>query len=128
MELLGENEPVAETETGDSYEVEVNVRKVINANLQSNKADLAKQLHVFGERRQILMFLTGPAGKGKSTTVIAAEVCRQPFCKVANIPRMDTTYVYNAYTGSATALVGGTTICKKARNNYAQNEPLPSSV
>ena len=94
LKVLDENKPVDETETGDSHEAKDTVRKVLNAKPQSKKADLDKHLHVFWGRKQLLMFITGPAGTGKSTAIKAAKVFCQQFCKVANILLMVTNYMY----------------------------------
>ena len=77
LKLLDENEPADETETGDYNEVQDKVMTAPNAKLYSKKGDLAKHLKAFGGREQLLMFLTGPAGAGKSTAVQAAKVCQQ---------------------------------------------------
>jgi hypothetical protein len=58
------------------------------------------------------MFLTGPAGSGKSTAVkIAQQFCYE-FCIAVGIMWSDKTIIFTAYTGLAASLFGGVTISK----------------
>ncbi len=60
------------------------------------------------------MFLTGPAGLGKSTSIkVARQFCYE-FCIAVGIMLMwsDKTFIFTAYSGSATSLFGGVTISK----------------
>ena len=127
LKLLDENEPADETGIRESHEVQDKIMTVLNTELNSMKGDLAKHLKALGGREQLLMFLTGPAGAGKSTADKVAEVFCQQFCEVANVPWMDTAYLYTAYTGSVAALFGDIIIYKKAEMKGGQTKPLPSS-
>ena len=82
---------------------------------------------MYGGWTQLFMLLTGPAGAGKSTAVKAAEQFCMQFCKFANIPWMDGTYLYTAYTGSAAAIFNGVTICKKARIKMKKTSHFPKN-
>ena len=61
---------------------------------------------------QLLLFLTGPAGAGKTTAIKAAERFCFEFCSSCNVLWSDTTFFYTAYTGSAASAFGGRTIIK----------------
>ena len=62
----------------------------------------------------MLLFLTGPAGAGKTTALKAAEQFCFEFCSPYNILWLDTSFFYTAtaYTGSAASASGGLTIVK----------------
>jgi hypothetical protein len=72
----------------------------------------------------MLMFLTGPAGSGKSTAVMVAHQFCHEFCLAVGIMYSDTTFLFTVYKGSAASLFGGVTISKATFLN--QNEPLRS--
>ena len=76
--------------------------------------DIIAKLKGRGGQDQLLMFLTGPAGSGKSTAMkIAQQFCYE-FCIAVGIMWSDKTFLFTAYTGSAASLFGGVTISKAA--------------
>ena len=76
--------------------------------------EVTKKLKARGGQDQLLMFLTGPAGSGKSTAMkIAQQFCYE-FCIAVGIMWGDKTFLFTAYTGSASSLFGGVTISKAA--------------
>ena len=76
--------------------------------------DIITKLKARGGQDQLLMFLTGPAGSGKSTAMkIAQQFCYE-FCIAVGIMWSDKTFLFTAYTGSAASLFGGVTISKAA--------------
>ena len=81
---------------------------------QSTKTSIVNQLKARGAQDQLLMFLTGPAGAGKSTAMMAASRFCFEFCLSVSVFWSDTSFLITAYTGSAASLVGGRTICKAA--------------
>ena len=76
--------------------------------------DVIKKLKARGGRDQLLMFLTGPAGSGKSTSMKVAQQFCYEFCIAVGIMWSDKTFIFTAYTGSAASLFGGVTISKAA--------------
>ncbi len=76
--------------------------------------DIVDKLQARGGQEQLIMFLTGPAGSGKSTAVRVAERFCYEFCLAVGIMWSDTTFLFTAYTGAAASLIGGTTISKTA--------------
>jgi len=76
--------------------------------------DLIDELQARGGEYQILMFLTGPAGAGKSTAVKVAQRFCFEFCRSVGNLWSDSTFLFTAYTGSAASLFGGVTIVKHA--------------
>ncbi|KAL7545894.1 hypothetical protein ACHAWF_009251 [Thalassiosira exigua] len=60
------------------------------------------------------MFLSGPAGAGKTTAVRIAEQFCFRFCMVVGNLWNDRTFLFTAYTGSAASACGGITIVKTA--------------
>jgi hypothetical protein len=88
----------------------------------ANIEDIIKQLKARGGREQMLMFLTGPAGSGKSTAVMVAQHFCYEFCLAVGAMWSDTTFLFTAYTGAAASLFGGVTISKAAFIN--QRKPL----
>ena len=76
--------------------------------------DVIEKLKTRGGRDQLLMFLTGPAGSGKSTAIKVAQQFCYEFCIAVGIMWSDKTFIFTAYTGSAASLFGGVTISKAA--------------
>jgi len=84
--------------------------------------DLVNRLKARGGQDQLLMFLTGPAGSGKSTAVMVAQQFCFEFCMAVGDMWSDKTFLFTAYTGLAASLFGGVTISKAAFIN--QRRPL----
>jgi hypothetical protein len=76
--------------------------------------DVIKKLKARGGHDQLLMFLTGPAGSGKSTAMKVAQQFCYEFCIAVGVMWSDKTFIFTAYTGSAASLFGGVTISKAA--------------
>jgi hypothetical protein len=70
-----------------------------------------------GAKEQLLMFLTGPAGLSKSTTMRVAEQFCYEFCVAVGVMWCERTFLCTAYTESAASLIGGITISKAAYIN-----------
>ena len=75
---------------------------------------LVRELKARGGQEQLLMFLMGPAGAGKSTAMLVARRFCFKFSQAVGTLWSDRTFLFTAYTGSAAMLVGGITICKSA--------------
>lgn len=73
---------------------------------------LKQELRERGGREQLLMFVTGFAGAGKSTAIKIAQKFCYEFCKATSIMWADNTFLFTAYTGSAAAAFGGVTTVK----------------
>jgi hypothetical protein len=58
------------------------------------------------------MFLTGPAGSGKSTARKVAQQFCYDFCLAVGVMWSDQTFLFTAYTRAAASLFGGITISK----------------
>jgi hypothetical protein len=91
-------------------------------NTVTNIEDIIKRLKARGGQEQMLMFLTGPAGSGKSTAVMVAQHFCYEFGLAVGAMWSDTTFLFTAYTGLAASLFGGVTILKAAFIN--QHKPL----
>lgn len=76
--------------------------------------DIITRLEARGGQSQLIMFLTGPAGSGKSTAVKVAQEFCYDFCLAVGVMWSDTTFLFTAYTGAAASLFGGVTISKAA--------------
>ena len=86
----------------------------MTTNDRNKMANVITELKARGGQDQLLMFLTGPAGAGKSTAVqVAKTFCFEFSVAVGNLWN-DNTFFYTAYTGSAASLFGGRTIVKAA--------------
>ena len=84
---------------------------------QQDNLDMAlliEQLKVHGAQDQLLMFLTGPVGAGKSTAMKVAKRFCFEFCFSLGVTWSEWTIVFTAYTGSVAMVIGGYTICKSA--------------
>lgn len=74
--------------------------------------DVIEELKARGGNAQLIMFLSGPAGAGKTKAVKTAEKFCYHFCKAVGSLWHDTTFLFTAYTGSAASDSDGVTICK----------------
>ena len=84
--------------------------------------DIVKRLKARGGQDHMVMFLTGPAGSGKSSALMVAQQFCFEFCQSVGVMWSDKTFLFTAYTGSAASLIGGVTISKAAFIN--QNSAL----
>jgi hypothetical protein len=76
--------------------------------------NIMDKLQARGDQEQSIMFLTGPAGSGKSTAMRMAEQLCYEFCLAVGIMWSDTMFLFTAYTGVTASLIGGTTNSKTA--------------
>ena len=91
--------------------------------IASDIDDLKQALRDRGGRDQLLMFVTGFAGAGKSTAIKVAQRFCYEFCKAASIMWADNTFLFTAYTGSAAAAFGGLTTVKATYIGRKGNPP-----
>ena len=98
----------------DGTEGNTDLSKLLNAGLHCDciqeRDDLINQLEHNGAMSQLLMFVTGPAGCGKSTCVELAQTYCHKFCQMAGLPFDDKTFYFTSTTGSSACLFGGNTI------------------
>lgn len=71
-----------------------------------------------GAKDQLIMFITGPAGAGKSTCITVAQVFCFQFSKSIGVLWTEDTFLFTAMTGVAASLFGGKTIHNAAYLNY----------
>jgi hypothetical protein len=76
--------------------------------------DIVRRLEARAGQNQLTMFLTGPAGSGKSTAVKVAQQFCYEFCLAVGVMWSDRTFLFTTYTGAAASLLGGVTISKAA--------------
>ena len=82
--------------------------------VHSYKDSVIDKLYALGAKDQLIMFLTGSAGAGKTTAVKLAQRFCFEFCRAVSILWNNRTFLFTAYTGSAASCFGGITICKAA--------------
>ena len=85
-----------------------------NGDPNSKMETLVKELKIRGRQDQLLIFLTGPAGTGKSTLVMIARQFCFECCRIVGVLWNDWTFFLTAYTGTTAMSIGGYTICKSA--------------
>jgi hypothetical protein len=96
------------------------VQQTMDIAYTADAKDIIAKLKVRGGRDLLLMFLTRPAGSGKSTAMkIAQQFCHE-FCIAVGIMWSDKTFIFTAYTGSTASLFGGVTISKTAFLNQCK--------
>jgi hypothetical protein len=66
-----------------------------------NINDIVHRLEARGGQSQLITFLTGPAGSGKSTAVKVAQQFCYDFCLAVGVMWSDQTFLFTAYTGAA---------------------------
>jgi hypothetical protein len=84
---------------------------------RATRDELIRKLKARGAHDQLVMFLTGPAGCGKSTALEVAQQYCHAFCMAAAVAFDDVTFYFTSTTGSSAALFGGTTIHSAAHLN-----------
>jgi hypothetical protein len=95
------------------------LQKTMGGESSKEIADIVRKFEARGGggQEQLLLFLTGPAGSGKSTAMRVAEQFCYEFCLAVGLMWSDTTFLFTAYAGSAASLIGGVTISKAAYLN-----------
>ena len=84
----------------------------------ATKDDIKEMLKERGAQEQLVMFLSGPAGSGKSHVISSCQQCCKMFCDHAELPFDSDIFRITACTGSAAAsLESGTTIHSAAEIN-----------
>ena len=77
---------------------------------QTRKIDkVIKGLESIGGKTQLIMFLTGPAGAGKTTAIKMAQTFCEKFSEACHIPFDQYSFYFTAYTGAAASEFGGIT-------------------
>jgi flagellar biosynthesis GTPase FlhF len=66
-------------------------------------------LKLLGGKDQLIMFLTGPAGAGKTTSIKLAQTFCEKFSFACSIPFDQYSFYFTAYTGAAVSEYGGIT-------------------
>jgi hypothetical protein len=74
-----------------------------------NINNVVHRLEARGGQSQLIMFLTGPGGSGKSTAVKVAQQFRYDFCLAVGVMWSGQTFLFIAHTGAAASLFGGVT-------------------
>ena len=74
------------------------------------KDTISQKLLDLGAKEQLLMFITGPAGSGKSTALEVAQHFCFEFCRTVGEHWDKSTFLFTAITGSAASLFGGVTL------------------
>ncbi len=90
------------------------LQKSLGGPTTTNIHDIGKKLKARGGQEQMLMFLTDPAGSGKSSALMVVQQFCYKFCLSVGVMGSDKTFLCTAYTGSAASLFGGVTISKAA--------------
>ena len=77
---------------------------------QTRKANEVVQcLESIGGKKQLIMFLTGPAGAGKTTAIKLAQTFCEKFSDACHVPFDQYSFYFTAYTGAAASEFGGIT-------------------
>ena len=102
--------------------LEKKLRSTLGVGREKDMDQLEKLLKKKGARTQLVMFITGLAGSGKSTGINVAQRFCFEFCKAASIMWEDNTFLFTAYTGYAAgafgALTTSTATYLQKKNNY----------
>jgi hypothetical protein len=108
-----------ENSCSDSTDVHGLLERANSSSLRRTRLDLEKLCH---KKKQLLLFLDGPGGSGKST--IIKEVLRygSEFCKNIQYPFNEMTILVTATSGVAATLINGETIHRACHLN--RKKPL----
>lgn len=100
-----------------SFDFAANDEELGDPDTEKTKNEVILNLKNMGAKEQLLMFVTGPAGAGKSTAITVAQRFCYEFCRSVGITWSDNTFLFTAMTGCAAALFGGSTIHSAAYLN-----------
>jgi len=75
-----------------------------------NYQEAISRLEARGAQKQLIMFLSGAGGCGKSHVIGVARAMCQHFCRSINLGFDSSSFLLTASTNSAAALIGGFTI------------------
>ena len=70
----------------------------LGARRSENIDEVTKILKARGGREQLIVFVTGLAGAGKSTAIIVVQCFCFEFCKTASVMWKENTFLFTAYT------------------------------
>ena len=96
-------------DNGSGHNLEAFVDRSLSDETRTQTSQLIESLKQRGGREQLVMFVTGMAGAGKSTGIKVAQKYCLEFCRRASVMWRDNTFLFTAYTGSAAAAFGGLT-------------------
>jgi hypothetical protein len=71
--------------------------------------EVIEGLESIGGKQQLILFLTGPAGAGKTTAIKLAQTFCEKFSDACHIPFDQYSFYFTAYTGAAASEFGGIT-------------------
>ena len=113
----------ARTSNSDSDSSSIGSESTIisNDSKDQQQVSVRDKLYALGAKEQLIMFLTGSAGAGKTTAVKLAQRFCFEFCRAVSILWNNRTFLFTAYTGSAASCFGGITICKAAFLNKTKS-------
>lgn len=98
------------------------VRPVLDEFTLDVRERIVNKLYELGAKEQLIMFMTGPAGAGKSTSIEVAQQFCFEFCRSLSLMWNSNTFLFTALSGCAAALFGGVTthsaafLCSQAKN------------
>ena len=90
-----------------------------NTRITEAMSHIKQKLEDIGGKEPLRMFVTGPAGAGKSTAINAAQQFCFEFCRAVGIQWEENTFLFTAITGCAAALFDGVTLHRAAFLNTA---------
>ena len=113
-------------EDQNSEEVSGFATGTIRPNLDRSTIDartkVIEKLMELGAKEQLIMYMTGPAGAGKSTSIEVAQQFCFEFCRSLGLLWNSNTFLFTALSGCAAALFGGvTTHSATFLNSQAKN-------
>jgi hypothetical protein len=99
-----------------------------NTQIIDAKKAIKESLEKMGAKPQLIMFVTGPAGAGKSTAINVAQRFCFEFCRALGLPWDKNTFLFTAITGCAAALFDGTTLHSAAFLNSKESSVTPAMI
>jgi len=123
LELVQEHSALFHSSVAASSAVGCNTSKKKESVVEKLRKTAVKSNKVKGGSSnpdQVLMFLTGPAGCGKSHCLYAARKFCKEFCCSVALPFDKTTFYFTSCTGASAALWDGVTIHSAAFLNHQE--------
>ena len=106
-----ESDPIDNYQDAFACDVRMNYTETVDIDC------VVDQLRALGAKDQLIMFLTGKAGAGKTTaSKLAQQFCFE-FCQAIGVMWDDRSFLFTAWTGSAASAFGGVTIAGAAYLN-----------
>lgn len=114
--------------SGSNFAINGDTTEDINSTEKDIKDKICTELKEIGGKDQLIMFVTGPAGAGKSTSLEVAQYFCFDFSRAVKANWDDTTFLFTALTGCAASIFSGITTHSAAWLNTRDSDKITNEM